>query len=144
MPPILLPSAVVAVIAWASNNANISAIVGTQISASLPKEGVVFPWLTVQRITGKAQPDLPIDYARIQFNAWGGVKANGLPDWAPADLLMRTVESEVRAFNGQTFGDAHIASMAPFEGMQQLEDPDTRDARFWMDALVAVRRSDGA
>lgn len=140
----VIPSAVVATIAWVLDTPSLTSLIGDGASSKLPKEGLTFPWLTVQRITGIAQhPEIPIDYARLQFNAWGGLKANGLPDWAPADELIRTLENEIRNFRGWSDATAHISQMAPYEGIQQLEDPVTGDARFWMDAMVAVRRADG-
>jgi hypothetical protein len=33
--------------------------------------------------------------------------------------------------------------MAALEGIMQLEDPKTHEARFWMDATVLIRRADG-
>ena len=141
---IVVPSAVVAFIAWAKANPQITAQVNQRVSSSLPTAGLVFPWVQVRRITGVAQiPDMPMDFARVQINVWGGRTANGQPDYATADLPARVIEAEIRAFRGEKVGDAFISEMTPFEGMQQLDDPESGYARFWMDARVVVRRADG-
>lgn len=143
MAGLVIPSPVVAIIAWAKGNAALQAQFESRVAAELP-DSPTFPFLTATRITGVPQlSELPMDFARIQFNIWGGVKANGKPDWEKADLPARVLEAEIRAFRGAQIGDAYISELAPYEGMQQLKDPDTNDARFWMDALVVVRRSDG-
>lgn len=143
MPGIVIPSASVAWVAWAKANAPITAQVGSRVFSTKPTN-ITFPFVTVGRITGVPQiREAPIDFARLQLNVWGGTKDNGLPNWVLADEPARVIEAEIRAFAGASIGDAYISEMAPFEGMQQLENPDTRDARFWMDALVVVRRADG-
>lgn len=140
----LIPSTVDAVVQWAKVNPAISALVADRVSSTLPKVGVSYPWLQVQRITGlPLYKDMPMDKARIQFNAWGGIKANDLPDWAPADVLIRTLAAEIRVFVGFSTVTAHIAEISSLSGIMQLEDPDTHEARFWMDAAVLVRRADG-
>lgn len=140
-----LPPVVRAVIVWAKDNANVAAEVGTRVSSSLPRSGVTYPWLTISRVTGLPQyPEMPVDFARLQFNAWGGVKTNSLPNWGVADRLARVVTSEIVAFTYAevTVGGESVAlmSMSPLEGTMQLEDPDTGEARFWQDARVTARR----
>lgn len=144
MPGIVIPSAQVAFIAWATSNPQITAQIGDRISSTKPLRGMTFPWVRVRRIIGVPQiSDMPMDFTRLQLDVYGGKKSNGLPDWETADLPARVIEAEIRAFQGAAVGDAYISEMAPFEGMQQLEDPESGDARFWMDAQVIVRRSDG-
>ncbi len=144
MAAILVPSSVDTVVDWAKANTAISALVSTRVSSTLPKKGLVYPWLTVQRITGlPLYKDMPMDKARIQFNAWGGVKSNDLPNWEPADTLIRTLEAEIREFSSFATAGAYVAEMSSLEGIMQLEDPDTHEARFWMDATVLIRRADG-
>ncbi len=144
MPGLLVPSVIEAVVRWAKVNVAISALVGTRVSSTLPRKGLTYPWLQVKRITGlPLYKNMPMDKARVQFNAWGGLKSNDLPDWEPADLLIRTLEAEIREFTGFNTVEAHIAEMSSLSGIMQLEDPDTQEAKFWMDAAVLVRRADG-
>ena len=138
----LLPSTVDAVVRWARTNDNLKEIFGNRVSTTLPQEErhIAYPWLQVQRIIGEAlSPEAPLDRARIQFNVWGGVKDNGLPDWRDADLGVRTLEAEIREFSPTVVGTDVIVSMSGLEGIMQLPDPDTNQARFWMDAIVVTR-----
>jgi len=140
--PELLPSTVDVVVRWARSNANLRAVFGNRVSTSLPAEErhMEYPWLQVQRIIGSTMsPEAPIDRARIQFNVWGGKKSNGLPDWKDADLGMRTLEAEIREFSTTVVDDVTITSMSGLEGIMQLPDPDTNQARFWMDAIITTR-----
>lgn len=135
----LAPSTVDVVVKWAKANSAISALVGTNVSTSLPANAT-WPWIQVLRVIGFSTiPEAPMDSARIQFNVWGDVKANGLPDWGPADLVLRTLEAEVRGFKQAVVDSSVIESMSTLEGAQQVEDPDTGQARFWVDVLVQVR-----
>lgn len=139
----LIPSVVDLVVSWLKTRTPVTALVGTRISSTLPKkeEDIIYPWLTVSRIIGvTALPEAAIDRARIQFNAWGGTKANGGPDWGPADTLIRTVEREVRTtVRANVAGKGFIMGTGLLEGIQQIEDPDTSEARFWMDAIFVVK-----
>ncbi len=140
--PILLPSTVDVVVRWAKQNSNITDVYGTNISTTLPKTDPQrsYPWLTVMRVIGQPVfPESRIYKARLQFYSIGGVKANGLPDWKQCDLGIRTLEAEITAFVQAVVDEAIIESMSNLEGIMQLEDPDTGGARFWMDAVVAVR-----
>lgn len=139
----LLPSTVDLVVTWLRSRPAISSLVGTRVSTSRPVRDSDFitPWLTVKRITGlPLLREGAIDTARLQFDAWGGVKANGAPDWEPADLLIRTVEREVRiTTKAKIDGKGHIMGTGLLQGIQQLEDPDDGSARFWMDAVFIAR-----
>lgn len=139
----LLPSTVDLVVAWLKTRTPVTDICAQRISSTLPMkdEDMTYPWLTVQRIVGiTVAPEAAIDRARIQFDAWGGVKANESPDWAPADSLIRAVEREIRITTKAVVdGKGQIMSTALLEGIQQLVDPDTGGARFWMDAIVIAR-----
>jgi hypothetical protein len=142
--PELLPSTVDVVVTWARANDNLREIFGNRVSTTLPAEdrNIAYPWLQVQRIIGEAlSPEAPMDRARIQFNVWGGIKTNGLPDWKDADLGIRTLEAEIREFVPTVVEDNVIVSMSGLEGIMQLPDPDTNQARFWMDAIVTTRSS---
>lgn len=138
----LLPSTVDVVVRWARTNDNLKEIFSNRVSTSLPEKDsdITYPWLQVQRIIGEAlSPEAPMDRARIQFNVWGGIKANGLPDWRDADLGVRTLEAEIREFSTTVVGTDVIVSMSGLEGIMQLPDPDTNQARFWMDAIITTR-----
>lgn len=125
-------------------NAEIQAVTGGRVSSVLPIKDLVFPWVTLQRIIGIPQiAEASIDTARIQINVWGGRKENGLPNFEAADLVARTIASEVRSFTGQELGDAYLADLDELEGMQQLVDQDSGDARFWLDVVAVIRRTDG-
>lgn len=143
----VVPSAVPCVVAWAKATPAIDTIVSGRVSSSLPirDDQITYPWLKVTRIIGTpVMPEIPIDRARVQFDALGGLTANGLPNWEQADLLVRTLEAEIREFSGNfpvVAESAVIAEMVGLEGIQQLTDPDDGGARFWMDAIVLVRRS---
>ena len=138
----LLPSTIDLVVQWVKQTPSLFSLVGNNCSTTLPKrdEDMTFPWIQVTRVIGESlNAETPIDRARIQFNIWGGVRNNGLPNWQPADEVVRTLDAEIRAFVGLEIGGAVIMEMAGGEGFMQLEDPDTRSARFWMDAIVIVR-----
>lgn len=139
----ILASTVDLVVAWLKTRSAVTAVCGQRISSTLPRreEDIIYPWLTVQRVIGvTAIPEAAIDRARIQFNSWGGVKANGAPDWEPADLLIRTVEQEIRTtIKAHVTGKGFIMGTGLLEGIQQLEDPDTGQARFWMDAIFVTK-----
>jgi len=140
----VVPSSVVVLRDWMLSNANISALVDQRVSSVLPIKDLVFPWVTLQRIVGVSQvPEASMDTARIQINVWGGTKQNGLPNFEDADLVARTIAAEVRIFRGEELGDAYLADLDELEGMQQLVDPDTGDARFWLDVIAVIRRTDG-
>jgi hypothetical protein len=84
-------------------------------------------------------PEAALDRARMQFDAWGGVKSNGSPDWEPADELIRAVELEIRrTLQVKIPGKGALRGIQGLEGIQQLEDPDTDGARFWMDSIVVA------
>ncbi len=138
----VLPSTVDLVVRWAKANTAIAGVFGTNISSSLPVDDMAYPWLQVQRIIGEEIfPEVPIDRARIQFNIWGGTRPNGLPDWAPADLGVRTLTAEIREFTGYLDNNEFMISMVGLEGSMQLVDPDTNGSRFWTDAIITVRNN---
>lgn len=143
--PEVLPSTVDILVQWAKANTALSTLLDTRISSTMPRLAetqMTYPWLQVQRIIGLPLfVEVPIDKARIQFNAWGGTRSNGMPDWASCDPVIRTLESEIREFTPTTIGGAVIVQMSGQEGIMQLEDPDTGQARFWMDAIVTVRNA---
>jgi hypothetical protein len=144
-PVLLIPSTVDLVVDWLKSVTAIKAIIdpGSRISSSLPvrDEDIVYPWLTVGRVIGlPVIPEAGIDRARISFNAWGGVTTSGAPNWSGADLLIRTIEQTIdQTMSVQVTGKGFIMSVSGLEGTQQLVDPDTNGARFWMDAIVVTR-----
>lgn len=134
-----IPSVVDMVVDWLRATSEVSSL--TQgISSTLPvdDDDKSYPWLTVKRIVGITMtPEAALDRARMQFDAWGGVKSNGAPNWEPADILIRAVELEVRrTLQVKIEGKGALRGIQGLEGIQQLEDPDTGGARFWMDAIV--------
>jgi hypothetical protein len=141
----MLPSTVDLVVEWLRSLASMKAIIdpGSRISSTLPVDDdkIVYPWLTVSRVVGvPVLPEAGIDRARITFNAWGGVTSSGAPNWSASDTLIRTVEHELRqVLSVHVTTKGHIVSVAGLEGIQQLVDPDTNGARWWMDAIVITR-----
>ncbi len=140
---IQIPSTVDLMVAWMKTRTLVTAVCAQRISTTLPKkdESVIYPWLTIGRVTGiTALPEAAIDRARIQFNAWGGVKANGAPNWDPADRLIRVVEMEMRVtLSAHVTDKGYIMGTGGLQGIQQLEDPEDGSARFWMDFIVVAR-----
>lgn len=138
-----IPSTVDLVVAWMKTRTPVTDICDQRISSELPvrEEDRIWPWLTVSRVIGiTAIPEAAIDRARIQFDAHGGTKVNGAPDWDPADRLIRAVEREVRTtLKSRVDGKGQIMSTRLLEGIQQLKDPDTGGARFWMDAIIVAK-----
>lgn len=138
-----IPSTVDLMVTWLKTRSVITDEVAQRISSTLPVrvEDITYPWLTVGRVVGVPPiPEAAIDNARLQFNAWGGVKANGAPDWDPADKLIRAVEMELRiTLSAHVPNKGYIMSTGELQGIQQLEDPDTGGARFWMDFIVVAR-----
>lgn len=141
----MLPSTVDMVVDLLKSFPSIQALTdpGSRISSTLPMDPdkIVYPWLTVSRVIGvPVLPEAGIDRARMTFNAWGGVTTSGAPNWAPADLLIRTVEHELRSmYSAHVVGKGYVVSASGLEGVQQLQDPDTNGARFWMDAIIVTR-----
>ncbi|RKZ96517.1 MAG: hypothetical protein DRQ40_00785 [Gammaproteobacteria bacterium] len=144
-PSRMLPSTVDMVVDWLKALPSLQAIIdpGSRISSTLPVDDdkIVYPWLTVARVVGvPVLPEAGIDRARITFNSWGGTTSSGAPYWPASDLLMRTVEHELRqVLSVHVVGKGHIVSVSGLEGIQQLQDPDTNGARWWMDAIVVTR-----
>ncbi len=140
---VLIPSTVDLMVTWMKTRTSVTTICAQRISTTLPKkdEDVTYPWLTIGRVVGvNALPEAAIDRARLQFNAWGGVKANGAPNWDPADRLIRAVEMELRiTLSAHVPGEGYIMGTGQLQGTQQLEDPDDGSARFWMDFIVVAR-----
>ncbi len=138
-----IPATVDMMVAWLKTRTVVTAICAQRISTTLPKkeDTILYPWLTVGRVTGvTALPEAAIDRARLQFNAWGGVKANGAPDWDPADRLIRALEMELRITLSAHIPDkGWIMGTGQLQGIQQLEDPDDGSARFWTDFIVVAR-----
>lgn len=138
-----IPSTVDLVVAWMKTRTPVTDICAQRISTTLPvrEEDRIWPWLTVKRVVGiTAVEEAAIDRARIQFDAHGGTKPNGSPDWDPADRLIRAVEREIRTtIKARVDGKGQIMGTGLLEGIQQLEDPDTGGARFWMDAIVVAK-----
>lgn len=136
-----IPSVVDMVVDWMRAVPEVDAAAGG-ISSSLPMndDDITYPWLTVERVIGITMtPEAALDRARIQFNAFGGVKANGAPDWAPADTLIRAVELEIRrTLQVKVPTKGALRGIQGLEGIQQLRDPDTNGSRFWMDAIVVA------
>jgi hypothetical protein len=134
-----IPSVVDMVVDWLRATPEVNNISGG-ISSTLPvnEDDIIYPWLTVERVVGITMtPEAALDRARLQFNAWGGVKSNGAPNWAPADALIRAVELEVRrTLQVKVPTKGALRGLQGLEGIQQLQDPDTGGARFWMDAIV--------
>jgi len=135
-----IPSVVDMTVDWLRSVTGITNICGQRISSTLPVKDsdVIYPWLTVQRVIGITMtPEAAIDRARLQFNAWGGVKSSGAPNWEPADNLIRALEMEIRTtLQVYVPGKGYLRGIQGLEGIQQLDDPDTGGARFWMDAIV--------
>lgn len=131
------------VVLWLKADPDISALIGTNASSTLPVEDddITYPWVTVKRIIGlPLLPEAGLDRARIQFTAWGGVTTSGAPDWVDADEVIRTINQEIkRTFKAEFFGVGIIRSLSGLEGIQQLEDPDTGGAMFWMDAILVTQ-----
>jgi hypothetical protein len=142
---VIPPSTVDMVVDWLKIIPAMQAIIdpGSRISSTLPvrEEDIVYPWLTVSRVVGlPVIPEAGIDRARISFNAWGGTTSSGAPNWSQADLLIRTVEKEIKeTLRVEVPGKGVIMSLSGLEGTQQLTDPDDNGARFWMDAIVVAR-----
>lgn len=138
-----IPSTVDLMVTWLKTRTVVTDECDQRISSTLPKrdEDITYPWLTVGRVVGVvALPEAAIDRARIQFNAWGGVKANGSPNWEPADSLIRAVEMELRVtLSAHVPNKGYIMGTGELQGIQQLEDPDDHSARFWMDFIVVAR-----
>jgi hypothetical protein len=126
---------------WLRATSEVNTIAGG-ISSSLPMDddSIIYPWLTVMRVIGITMtPEAPLDRARLQFNVWGGVKSNGSPNWEPADSLIRALELEIRTtLQVKIPGKGALRGIQGLEGIQQLTDPDTNGARFWMDAIVVA------
>ena len=140
---IKIPSTVDLMVKWLKTRTVVTDEVEQRISATLPKrdEDIIYPWLTVGRVVGvNPLPEAAIDRARIQFNAWGGVKTNGSPNWQPADEAIRAVEMELRVtLSAHVPNLGYIMGTGQLQGIQQLEDPDDNGARFWMDFIVVTR-----
>jgi hypothetical protein len=138
-----LPATVDLVVTWMKTRTLVTAICGQRISTSLPKrdEDITYPWLTIGSVVGiPALPEAAIDRARLQFNAWGGVKANGAPNWKPANDLLLATEMELRTLlSAHVPNKGFIMGTGQLQGIQQLEDPDDGSARFWMDFIVVAR-----
>ncbi len=137
-----IPSVVDMAVDWLKATTEVSSLCGGRISSTLPvdDDDKIYPWLTVSRVIGITMtPEAAMDRARLQFNAWGGVKSNGAPDWAPADALIRALELEVRTTLNVTIpGKGFLRGIQGLEGIMQLTDPDTNGSRFWMDAIVVA------
>lgn len=137
-----IPSVVDMVVDWLKATTSVTNVCGQRISSTLPRDDddITYPWLTVQRVIGITMtPEAPLDRARLQFNAWGGVNANGSPNWAPADALIRALEMEIRTqLQVHIPGKGYLRGFQGLEGIQQLQDPDTDGSRFWMDAIVVA------
>lgn len=144
-PALVLPSTVDMVVDWLKAVPEILALVepGSRISSSLPvrDDDITYPWLTVKRVIGvSVLPQAGLDRARITFNSWGGVTSSGAPNWSDSDILIRTVEHAIRNTNSVIIpGKGWIRSLSGLEGIQQLEDPDTGGARWWMDAIIVTQ-----
>ena len=142
-PKIKIPSTVDLVVTWLKTRTVVTDEVEQRISTTLPirSDDITYPWLTVGRVVGvTALPEAAIDRARIQFNAWGGVKTNGAPNWQPANDLILAVEMELRVTLSAHVPDkGFIMGTGQLQGIQQLEDPDDHGARFWMDFIVVTR-----
>ena len=144
-PALVLPSTVDMLVDWLKAEPAVAALVtpGSRISSSLPvrDEDITYPWLTVKRVIGiPVLPQAGIDRARCTFNSWGGVTSSGAPDWSASDLLIRTVEHAIRNTNSVRIpGKGIIRALTGLEGIQQLEDPDTGGARWWMDAIIVTQ-----
>ncbi|KKM81734.1 hypothetical protein LCGC14_1326780 [marine sediment metagenome] len=134
-----IPSVVDMVVDWLRATSEVSSVTqGISSTQPVDDDDKSYPWLTVKRIVGITMtPEAALDRARMQFDAWGGVKPNGAPNWEPADILIRAVELEVRrTLQVKIEGKGALRGIQGLEGIQQLEDPDTGGARFWMDAIV--------
>lgn len=139
----LEPSTVDLVVRWLKGNTAVAALVGTNVSSTLPQDDddITYPWVTVKRIVGlPVLPDAGLDRARVQFVAWGGVTTSGAPDWEDADEVIRTINQQIKQTHRVVItGKGIIRSLSGLEGIQQLEDPDTGGAMFWMDAIVVTQ-----
>lgn len=144
-PALQLPSTIDLIVDWLKSVPEVLALVspGSRISSTLPvdDDDKIYPWLTVSRVVGlPVLPEAGIDRARITFNSWGGVTSSGAPDWPESDELIRTVEHALRTTASvQITGKGRIRSLSGLEGIQQLTDPDTGGARWWMDAIVVAQ-----
>ena len=137
------PSTVDLMVLWLKASTEIAALIGTNASSTLPvdDDDITYPWVTVKRIIGVSLlPEAGIDRARVQFVAHGGVTTSGAPNWVDADEVIRTINQQIkRTFRAEFFGKGIIRSLSGLEGIQQLEDPDTGGAMFWMDAIVVAQ-----
>jgi hypothetical protein len=117
---------------------------GSRISSTLPVNDadITYPWLTITRVVGvPVLPEAGLDRARITFNAWGGVTNSGAPNWSDADLLIRTVENAISSTHSvRISGKGILRSLSGLEGIQQLQDPDTGGARWWMDSIIVAQK----
>ncbi len=142
-PVALEPSTVDLVVDWLKGNAAISALIGTNASSTLPVEDkdITYPWVTVKRIVGlPVLPEAGLDRARVQFIAHGGVTTSGAPNWVDCDEVIRTINQQIKqTLRVVIAGKGIIRSMSGLEGIQQLEDPDTGGAMFWMDAIIVTQ-----
>ncbi len=142
-PVTLEPSTVDLVVRWLKGNTAVSALVGTNVSSTLPVEDsdITYPWITVKRLIGlPVLPEAGLDNARIQFIAHGGVTTSGAPKWVDCDLVIRTINQQIKqTLKVVVTGRGIIRSLSGLEGIQQLEDPDTGGAMFWMDAIIVAQ-----
>lgn len=146
MQRLMLPSTVDLIVDWLKSRSDMQAIIdpGSRISSTLPVKDsdIVYPWLTISRVIGvPVLPEAGLDRARITFNSWGGVTSSGAPNWADADLLIRTVENAISStMSVHIEGKGLLRSLSGLEGIQQLQDPDTGGARWWMDAIIVAQK----
>lgn len=98
-----LPDVEAAVRAWLRAQPTITALVGSRSFVGIPAQDVTFPFLSLTRIGGGAQPHVPWDEPQVSIDCWAAPAAAGVkgyPNRPAAQVLAAAVAAAIRALNG--------------------------------------------
>jgi hypothetical protein len=122
----LLPDAEAVVIEWLLSVEDVTDLIEDRISRDLPPT-VVYPYVTVQRVGGRALARRHLDAPVLQFDIWGEVGQDEAV-WE----VCETVRQAMDDLQGKTVGGAVVGGVYEVIGPTRFTDPDTgRPRRFF-------------
>lgn len=128
MPLAVMADAVLVVVTYLKNQADVVAIVGTKVTTKIE---AALPRLRVVRIGGILAVPRRLDGAHIQFDAWAATEAD-------ARGLAATAHAAMWEASNVTNNGAVISGVEDTGGLQWLPDPTTNVPRYVFSQRVYI------
>lgn len=120
--------------------APLTALIGSRCYLSLPRQGVEYPCVDLFLVAGRddPSPDVPMDLAVMQINAWGSIYPNGNGNKAEATNVYLQIRSALKAIRSKVLVGAVALHGATVESAIWLPDQDDSRPRYAITTQVTA------